>query len=139
MSVKFQSHLDLPPHYVYHCGLIKILVQYHLSQSKCYWDSFLTNEGLKEITLQKKRGHPSKSKESLVKETCIVGKSSVIQSYGKTKPSLEESSPSGKVMRSRLRKQVVEPGEITYVRKIKHTKASGPQTLAMDESPRVPQ
>ena len=50
MSIKVQSHPDLPPHYVYHRGLAKILVQYHLSQKECSWDGFLTNEGFKGIT-----------------------------------------------------------------------------------------
>jgi hypothetical protein len=56
MSIKMQSHLNFPPHYVYHQGLIKILVQYMLSQEKHTWDHFLLSEGFKASSSKKRRG-----------------------------------------------------------------------------------
>jgi hypothetical protein len=60
MSTRFQSKSNMPPHYVYHRGLIKILIQYHLSKKKITWDSFLVSEELDAISSQKKRGRPLK-------------------------------------------------------------------------------
>ena len=113
-------------------------MQYHLSRKKCSWDNFLTKEGFKGITSQKRRGHPPKSKENSVKEVGVASTS---------KPSsTKEYSPSGRVTRSSLRKKEVEPGQpspvikelkITYVRKRKHTKSSEPQSPFAVENPRV--
>lgn len=48
MSIKMHSHPDLPLHYVYHLGLIKILVQHKISQEKHSWDHFFLSKGFKE-------------------------------------------------------------------------------------------
>lgn len=60
MSRKVQSNLDCPPHFVYHSGLIKILVKYHLLQKKLSWEDFLAQEGFTQMSQEKKMGRPRK-------------------------------------------------------------------------------
>ena len=63
-SRKFQKQPSSSPQYIYHQGLIKILVQYQLNKKKRTWDEFLVSEGLHGMTSRKKMGRP-KSKRSI--------------------------------------------------------------------------
>ena len=60
MSKKVQLNLDCPPHFVYHSGLIKILVKQHLLQKKLSWEDFLAQEGFAQMSQRKKMGRPPK-------------------------------------------------------------------------------
>ena len=46
------------PQYVYHHGLIKILVQHQLIKKGKSWDEFLVLEGFQGMSSKKKMGHP---------------------------------------------------------------------------------
>ena len=50
------------PQYVYHRGLIKILVQHQLSKKNKSWDEFLVVEGFQGMTSKKKMGRPKNKK-----------------------------------------------------------------------------
>ena len=81
MSAKIKENPGLPPHFVYHRGLIKILIQYQLSLENQNLDHFLLWEGFKinipqsskgkRKTPMKTKGTPDKQMSSVVKPSSI--------------------------------------------------------------------
>jgi hypothetical protein len=56
MSERYQRQaLSFPP-YVYHDGLIKILVQFQLNKKRKSWDDFLVAEGFRGMSSKKPIG-----------------------------------------------------------------------------------
>ena len=62
MSKRYQKQPLSSPQYVYHRGLIKILVQHQLSKKSKSWDEFLVAEGFQGMPSKKKMGHPKSKK-----------------------------------------------------------------------------
>ena len=58
MSKRYQKQPLSSPQYVYHRGLIKILVQYQLSKKGKSWDEFLLARGFSGNVLQEEDGLP---------------------------------------------------------------------------------
>lgn len=58
MSKRYQKQPLSSPQYVYHHGLIKILVQHQLSKKGKSWDEFLVAEGFQGMSSKKKMGRP---------------------------------------------------------------------------------
>ena len=59
MSERYQWQPLSFPQYVYHRGLIKILVQFQLNKKIKSWDEFLVAEGFRGMFSKKPIGHPS--------------------------------------------------------------------------------
>ena len=62
MSQKIQRNPNYLPYNLYHRGLIKILVVYHLRKTRCSWDKFLSTKGFLHVTSKKKMGRPKKQR-----------------------------------------------------------------------------
>ena len=58
MSKRYQKQPLSSSWYVYHRGLIKILVQYQLNKKGKSWDEFLLAGGFQGMTSKKKMGRP---------------------------------------------------------------------------------
>ena len=58
MSKRYQKQRLSSPQYVYHRGLIKILVQFQLSKKGKSWDEFFIVEYFQGMSSKKKMGHP---------------------------------------------------------------------------------
>ena len=67
MSLKIRDQPNFTPHYVYHRGLIKILVQYKLSQENRTEDCFLFWEGFKKDSPQNSK--TKKKSSTRIKKT----------------------------------------------------------------------
>ena len=59
MSKRYQQRPLSFPQYVYHHGLIRILVQFQLNKIRKSWDEFLIAGGFKGMSSKKHIGHPS--------------------------------------------------------------------------------
>ena len=64
MSKRYQQQSLSFPQYVYHHGLIKILVQFQLNKKGKSWDEFLIAGGFKEMSCKKQIGRPSSRKRA---------------------------------------------------------------------------
>ena len=62
MFKRYQKQPLSSPQYVYHCGLMKILVQHQLSKKGKSWDEFLVAEGFQGMSSKKKMGRPKSKK-----------------------------------------------------------------------------
>ena len=60
MYLKLQKILNYSLHNLYHRGLIKILIVYHLRKKKTTWDKILREEGFGSINSKRKVGRPKK-------------------------------------------------------------------------------
>ena len=60
MPLKLQKIPNYPLHNLYHRGLIKIPIVYHLRKKKITWDRFLREEGFGSINSRRKVGRPKK-------------------------------------------------------------------------------
>lgn len=66
MSKRYQQQPLSSPQYVYHRGLIKILVQFQLNKKGKSWDKFLLVGGFQGMSSKKKIGHPKSKKRANV-------------------------------------------------------------------------
>jgi hypothetical protein len=136
MSRRYQKQPLSSPQYVYHCGLIKILVQHQLNKKKKTWDEFLVAEGFQGMTSKKKMGHPKRNKrvnpqdEELEKE---VSSQAINEDSSEHLQLGKKSSYSRTLTQSSARKTgivpsdplpIPEPFSETYVRKKKRFPSS---------------
>ena len=90
MSKRYQKQPLSSPQYVYHRGLIKILVQYQLNKKGKSWDEFLLGEGFQGMSSKKKMGHPkSKRRVNLQEEE----KGNEPSSHSHNQDDVEQESP----------------------------------------------
>ena len=63
MSKRYQQQPLSSPQYVYHRGLINILVQFQLNKKGKSWDEFLLVGGFQGMSFKKKIGRPKSKKK----------------------------------------------------------------------------
>ena len=68
MSQRYQRLPLSFPQYMYHHGLIKILVQFQLNKKRKSWDEFLVAEGFRGMFSKKPVGHPSSRRRASSRE-----------------------------------------------------------------------
>ena len=60
MSLKYQKKPNFSLHSLYHRGLIKMLIVYHLNHDKVSWEQFIEQEGFVNSLVRGKVGRPVK-------------------------------------------------------------------------------
>ena len=146
MSRSFQKKPSQSSQYIYHQGLIKILIQHQLNKKKKTWEKFLVSEGFQGITSRKKTMCCPKSKKRVNSQNKELEKD--VSSQANNENGLEHlelgrnSSSSSRLTRSSTRKLGIGPSDPflalkpfpeTYTRK-KNWVSSSAQEI---ESPKV--
>ena len=144
MSRRYQKQPLSSPQYVYHHGLIKILVQHQLNKKKKTWDEFLVAEGFQGMTSRKKMGHPRSKKrvnsqdEELEKEVSSQANSENGSEHLELRG---KSSSSSRLTQSSARKSgigpsdpfpVLKPFPETYTRKKKRFPSSAQEIESLE-------
>ena len=60
MSLKFKKNPSFSLHNLYHRGLIKMLIVYHLNHDRVSWEQFIEHEGFVHSPVRRNVGRPIK-------------------------------------------------------------------------------